>query len=145
MEITLYSGIGDIPLFNPDLESALPAAVNHFRTAIAQSQALIIASPEYAHGITGSMKNALDWLVSFEGFVDKPVALVNTSPRARHAYEATVETLTTMSARVLVGPAFTIPLLANCTTEEAMLASPEASLQIRQMMASLVDLLGVCN
>jgi NAD(P)H-dependent FMN reductase len=91
------------------------------------------------------MKNALDWLVSFEGFVGLPVALVNTSPRARHAYEATVETLTTMSARVLVGPAFTIPLLANCTTEEAMLASPDVSRQILQMMASLVSSLDVCN
>jgi chromate reductase len=145
LEITVYSGIGNLPLFSPDLETSLPAAVNHFRAAVAQAQALIIASPEYAHGISGPMKNTLDWLVSFEGFIGKPVALVNTSPRARHAYEATVETLKTMSARVLDGPAFTIPLLANCTTEEAMLASPEVSHQICQMLASLVSSFDVCS
>lgn len=47
-----------------------------------------IASPEYAHGIAGAMKNALDWLVSYEGFVGKPIASINTSPRALQALHA---------------------------------------------------------
>ena len=46
-----------------------------------EADALLIASPEYAHGVSGVMKNALDWLVGDEAFVGKPVALVNTSPR----------------------------------------------------------------
>jgi NAD(P)H-dependent FMN reductase len=49
------------------------------------------------------MKNALDWLVSDETFVGKSVALVNTSPRARHAYDTLFETLRTMSATIVDG------------------------------------------
>ena len=57
------------------------------------SDALVIASPEYAHGVSGVIKNALDWMVGNESFVNKPVALFNTSPRAKHAQAALRETL----------------------------------------------------
>ena len=88
IKVTFFSGLAALPLFNPDLEAAPPPAVQSLRAAISENGALLIASPEYAHGISGPMKNALDWLVSFEGTVGKPIALVNTSPRARHAYES---------------------------------------------------------
>ena len=58
LEISLFTGIGDLPLFNPDLELNPPSPVRKFRAAVDDSSALIIASPEYAHGISGPMKNA---------------------------------------------------------------------------------------
>ncbi len=66
--IDLYSGLGDLPLPNPDFESAIPVTVNSFRHQVSEADALLIASPEYAHGVTGAIKNALDWLVSHEAF-----------------------------------------------------------------------------
>ncbi|MGH8137417.1 MAG: NADPH-dependent FMN reductase [Steroidobacteraceae bacterium] len=62
---------------------------------------LLIASPEYAHGVPGVLKNALDWLVAGEEFVGKPVALFNASPRASHAQASLTETITTMSGRII--------------------------------------------
>ena len=50
--------------------------------------------------MTGTMKNALDWMVGNDSFVDKPVVLWNASPRAHHAYDALLETVRTMSAYV---------------------------------------------
>jgi NAD(P)H-dependent FMN reductase len=58
----VYGDLGSLPLFNPDLECAPHPAVAQFRSATAD--ALLMASPEYAHGISGVMKDALDWLVS---------------------------------------------------------------------------------
>jgi NAD(P)H-dependent FMN reductase len=84
------------------------------------------------------MKNALDWLVSFEGFVAKPVAIVNTSPRARHAYESLQEVLKTMSATLLPEPSVSLPLLGHCTSEEEMLKSPAVSSQIEYALDALV-------
>src|SRR5690349_13087893 len=81
-EIILFDGLRVLPLFNPDLEPVEPAAVTELRAQVRASDGLLIASPEYAHGVTGTMKNALDWLVSGEEFVDKPVALLNASQRA---------------------------------------------------------------
>jgi NAD(P)H-dependent FMN reductase len=137
LRISVYPGLGELPLFNPDLEADPPRAVREFRDAVGGADALIIASPEYAHGVSGVLKNSLDWLVSFEGFIGKPVALVNTSPRARHAHDALRETLQTMSAHILPEASITLPLLGACITEDAMLASPEVAQKIRRALESL--------
>ena len=101
VSVVLCKGLGEIPLFNPDIEATNPPAVASLRAQIVAADALIIASPEYAHGITGVMKNALDWMVGCEAFVHKPVALLNASPRAVHAQASLKEIVTMMSARLV--------------------------------------------
>jgi chromate reductase len=82
VDIEIFDGIGDLPFFNSDLEGGeLPEQVARFRHVIANADG-VISSPEYARGISGVMKNALDWLVGSEEFPGKPVPLINTSPRA---------------------------------------------------------------
>jgi chromate reductase, NAD(P)H dehydrogenase (quinone) len=137
LQVSLFDGLRGLPLFDPDLEADPPGPVREFRAAVAEARALIIASPEYAHGVSGVMKNALDWLVSFEGFIDKPVAVVNTSARAKHADDALREVLRTMSARILPEASVTLPLLGSCTTDEAMVSSTEIAQQIRGALAAL--------
>jgi NAD(P)H-dependent FMN reductase len=102
--------VGALPLFNPDLEADLPAAVRTLHAQIERADALLIASPEYAHGVTGVLKNSLDWLVSFPPFVEKPVAIFNASPRSVHADAALREILTTMSANLVTGACLALPL-----------------------------------
>lgn len=89
-----------LPLFNPDLEIDLPDVVAAFRAQVMAADAAVIASPEYAHGISGVLKNALDWLVGDTGFLNKPVLVLNAAPRAHHADDALKEILATMSARL---------------------------------------------
>ncbi len=137
LHVSVFSDLGDLPLFNADLEDLPPRAVQTFRAAVGHANALLIASPEYAHGISGPMKNALDWLVSFEGTIGKPIALVNASPRAHHAYEALREVLQTMSTHIVPEASPTISLLGACTTEEAMISSPEVSRAIRTALQAL--------
>lgn len=93
--------LSELPLFNPDLEAELPEAAARFRAAVIASDGLIVASPEYAHGVSGVLKNALDWLVGCEGFAGKPVLVLNAAPRAHHAIAALRETLSTMAARLV--------------------------------------------
>jgi NAD(P)H-dependent FMN reductase len=105
MEVCPWRGLDTLPHFNPDLdtESApeTPPAVAALRRAVGECQALVISSPEYAHGVPGALKNALDWLVSCAEFPGKPVLLINTSPRSVHAQASLAETLRTMSARLV--------------------------------------------
>ncbi|WP_243368954.1 NADPH-dependent FMN reductase [Microvirga solisilvae] len=109
--VELYEGVGALPHFNPDVEmSALPDSVADLRRQVAAADGLVIACPEYAHGIPGSFKNALDWLVGCESFPGKPVMLVNTAPRASHAQAQLVEVLTTMSARIVHEAGLTVDL-----------------------------------
>lgn len=139
MHIELYAGMVNLPLFNPDLEPCPPAQVVELRELVAASDALLIASPEYAHGVSGAIKNALDWLVSFEPFVHKPVAIFNASPRAHHADESLREILQTMSARLCKSASIAIPLLGAGLSAESIVDHPDLSATIS---ASLVQLMG---
>jgi len=111
--------IGDIsalPLFNPDRENETLPPLAILKKTLHSSRGLIIASPEYAHGISGPLKNALDWLVSGAEFPDKPIMLINTSPRAHHAQDALKEVLTTMSGNLIAPAHIEIPLLGSNLT-----------------------------
>jgi len=99
--IDIYPSLGNLPLFNPDIEHTDPGSVIALRDSIIGADGLIIASPEYARGVSGVMKNALDWMVGNESFVNKPVMLLNASPRAHHALDSLRLTLQTMSAVVV--------------------------------------------
>jgi NAD(P)H-dependent FMN reductase len=137
MEIVMSPDIGILPLYNPDLERCVPVQVKRFRTQVAVSQALLIASPEYAHGVTGTLKNALDWLVSFEPFANKPVALLNASPRAHHADAALREILKTMSAELVEAASITVPLLGAELTEDEIASHPVISIAIVSALLEL--------
>ncbi|MCG7394276.1 NAD(P)H-dependent oxidoreductase [Microvirga sp. ACRRW] len=109
--VEFYEGIGALPHFNPDVEmSALPESVADLRWQVAAADGVVIACPEYAHGIPGAFKNALDWLVGCENFPGKPVMLINTAPRASHAQAQLAEILKTMSARMVPEAGVTVDL-----------------------------------
>lgn len=137
------NSLGDLPLFNPDIEDTDPAPVRDLRTRIIAADVLLIASPEYAHGVTGVLKNALDWMVGNESFVDKPIALINTSPRATHAQAALREILTTMSARVIDKACLTVPVLGSGLSASQIMQRTEtqrAVLDIFEVLTAAVRL-----
>lgn len=118
--LEIFPDMGALPLFNPDLEASMPPHVRALHAELERADAVLIASPEYAHGVTAVLKNALDWLVSFPPFVDKPVAIFNASPRSVHADAALREILTTMSARLVEPACLSLPLRATGVTTEAI-------------------------
>jgi NAD(P)H-dependent FMN reductase len=111
VHVSVFAGLGRIPPFNPDLDTDdPPAAVLELRAALYAADAILISSPEYAHGVSGVLKNALDWLVGSGELIGKPIAVINTSSRATHAHAPLLETLTTMSGRVIADASITIAL-----------------------------------
>ena len=138
LEIVIYTGLGDLPHFNPDLDTdEPPAIVKALRLEVGRSDGLLIASPEYAHGVSGAFKNALDWLVSCVEFPNKPVALINTSQRAIHAQAYLREILTTMSARLIGRASVTLPLMGRTLDAAGIVADPDLSDQLREALACL--------
>ena len=115
----------------------VPRTMLALRLAVDAADAILIASPEYAHGISGTLKNALDWLVSFEPFIHKPVAVLNASPRAHHADDALRETLRTMNASLVGERSFELPLLGAHLDEAGMAASPEVAAVVTDAIAAL--------
>jgi NAD(P)H-dependent FMN reductase len=137
VKINVYSGLGDLPLFNPDIEASDPEIVADLRMQIINADAVIIASPEYAHGVTGAMKNALDWMVGCEAFLNKPVALLNASPRAIHAHASLSETLTVMSSRLVEDACLTLPIVGYKLNEDEVVTHLEISQIIHSVIKAL--------
>lgn len=99
--LEMYDGVGQLPHFSPDADQDPPASVQALRARIEAADALIVSSPEYAHGIPGSLKNALDWLVSSPVMIDKPTAVWTAGPgESEFAHPQLLEVLRTMSARI---------------------------------------------
>jgi chromate reductase len=138
--IELFDGLGALPHFNPDLDSEpLPEAVARFRASIGASHGLLISSPEYTRGAPGTLKNALDWLVASFEFPNKPVALINTSPRAIHALASLTTTLETMSARVVSDASVTLPLLGTTLDADNIVATPAIAQPLHDAIAAFVS------
>ncbi len=131
VEMNLYHGLGDLPHFNPDLERTIPPTVTDLQKQIAWCDGLLISSPEYAHGVPGVLKNALDWLVSGVDFVGKPIALFNASPQSTHAQAALTEIVTVMSGRLVPEASIAVPLPGRKFDVAGIVSDPEISNQIK--------------
>jgi chromate reductase, NAD(P)H dehydrogenase (quinone) len=128
VSVEIYSGLADLPHFNPDLDTEMPPpAVRDFRVRLQASDGVLISSPEYAHGVPGSLKNALDWLVRSGELYEKSVALVNLSPRSTYAQASLMETLTTMTVKIIAQACVTLALPSRDMSPAAMCADPEIS------------------
>lgn len=142
MQVRLFTELGQIPLFNPDLDPCAQPVVERLRQQLGAADLLLIASPEYAHGVTGVLKNALDWMVGNDALVHKPVVLLNASPRAIHAPAALREILQVMSAVIVEEASLCVPLLGTQWTEEAMVQQPEIAEPLRSALDRLREWMG---
>jgi chromate reductase, NAD(P)H dehydrogenase (quinone) len=139
VEIKLYQCLNDLPHFNPDLEEAKLPSVIDFCAQLQGADAILICSPEYAHGVPGVLKNALDWVVGSGEFMNKPVALLNASPRATHAHASLIEILTTMDARVVTEACIALPLLGRGLKASGIAADPNIALALQTAIAILAS------
>lgn len=135
--ISVFAEIADLPHFNPDQEHPPPAAVARWQALLHQSDAILVACPEYAHGVPGSFKNALDWVVGTAGLDGRPVALVNTSPRAAHAAAALAQIVTTMGWCVVEAASVRIPCARKDIDPQALATMPEFAEPLRAALLVL--------
>jgi len=115
ISFSIYEGLDQLPYFSPELdyEGATPSAtVADLRMQLKAADAVIVCTPEYAFGIPGVLKNALDWIVSSGEFVEKPTAVISASPMATggdRANASLVQTLKVMTATITDDRILTIP------------------------------------
>jgi NAD(P)H-dependent FMN reductase len=138
MVIALDDSIGALPHFNPDLDRmdgmGMPVAAARWRERIAAADGVLISSPEYAHGVPGVLKNALDWLVSSTHVPGKPFALLTASPMSVHAPALLRETLTTMNTAFVEDASVTIPVPGTALDAGAIVGDPVLSAMLRRAL-----------
>ncbi len=87
-----------LPPFSPDAADDAPEAVRAFRASLNAADAILIATPEYAMGIPGVLKNAIDWTVGSCEFAHKPTALITCTASGEIAHPAMIEVLRVLEA-----------------------------------------------
>ena len=147
--IKLYPSIADLPYFTPELNTENPPkSVIDFRANLASAHAIIICTPEYAYGMPGALKNALDWTVSSGEFVNKPVMALSGSPSAQggeKAHTSVLLTLEALSAVIVKGASFTIPYILKKINEKGELSDDETKLQLEKSLVKLITEVRMSN
>jgi chromate reductase len=112
VRVIVQEDLGRLPHFNPDLDAegaVAPAPVAAFRALLASADAVLICTPEYAHGVPGALKDALDWVVSSGELRGKPVGLIVASPSGGlWARASLTRTLQVMEARIVPDASLTM-------------------------------------
>lgn len=100
LDITIFDGIANLPQFNPDNDGEYVAnEVADFRQQVNNAEGIIICTPEYAHGVPGTLKNAIDWTISSSQFPHKPTMLITASTVGSFGHKALLETLKAIEAK----------------------------------------------
>jgi NAD(P)H-dependent FMN reductase len=143
--LTIYEGLGRLPIFNPDHEGErTPLEARRLIEAVSEADGVIVSSPEYAHGVPGGLKNALDWLVSRDAAVGKPAMLIHASRRSLFARAALAEIMRTMSFDLYAGAELEIALLGKKADEfGAELRLPENVALMRDALSAFVAFVNV--
>jgi chromate reductase, NAD(P)H dehydrogenase (quinone) len=135
--ISMFEDHKTWPLFNPDLDGNPPDSVLHLRGMLDEADALLIASPEYAQGVSGTIKNTLDWLVSHPGMVGKPVAVLNPSLQSHHADEALKHSLRAMSTVLVTDACVRIPVCGSHVNPAHIANEPRFSAPLTEALLAL--------
>ncbi len=127
-----------LPFFNPDVEArALQDSARAWRASIAACDALVISTPEYAHGLPGALKNALDWLVGGIEIIRKPIALVNATPPADYAQAQLRETLRVMGGDVIDEACIELPMRGTPMSAEDVARDAAMAEAIQRMVDAI--------
>jgi chromate reductase len=143
MEIALYEGLADLPHFSPDLDSdEPPVAVLTLRKSLQEADGVLICTPEYAFGVPGVLKNALDWTVSSGDFWGKPVVAISASPSwggGDKAHASLLLTLTALGANVPETGKLTIPTVNKKLNANGDIVDSETTQALKIVLDALVQ------
>lgn len=134
-DIMIYERLGKLPHFD-DVEYDI---VEEWRKLLRKADAVLICTPEYAFGVPGSLKNALDWTVSSGEFYEKPVALITASSVGDKAHAALQQILTALTAKVNKETKLLIPFIRSKFDEEGKL-DEETWQSIQNVVTALISI-----
>jgi chromate reductase len=126
-----------LPPFTPDEADTALAEVMAFRAALQAADAILIATPEYAMGIPGVLKNAIDWTVGSCEFAHKPTALITCTASGEIAHPAMIEVLRVLEAGITDATTLLMPHNRAKLRADGAFIDAEAERQVRAVIETL--------
>jgi NAD(P)H-dependent FMN reductase len=140
-DVALFEDLGSLPAFNPDDDlDAPPRVVAALRVAIAQADAVIFCTPEYAGTLPGSFKNLLDWTVGGGELYGKPAAWINVAGAGRGTgADATLATvLGYVGAALLPSSGVRVPVARDALGAHGEIEEPATVTALAGALATIV-------
>lgn len=142
----LYEGLADLPHFNPELDDDSSAPVNNLRTLLQEADGVLICTPEYAYGMPGVLKNALDWTVSTGEFAGKPVVAMSASPNSTggaQAHASLVLTLSALAAKIVEPESLIVPFVHTKLDARGNISDPATAQALSRVIDALVQVVRI--
>jgi chromate reductase, NAD(P)H dehydrogenase (quinone) len=137
---SIYNGLSEIPAFDPGLDNDTPpASVAALRKLLADADGIVICTPEYAYGVPGTLKNALDWTVSSGSFSGKPTALITASTGGETAHEAMIKILGAIDADLIEGATLLISFVRSKMDSDRNITDSETAEKLREVFNALIN------
>jgi chromate reductase len=139
---TIYDGLTRLPHFDPGLDNDNPpATVTAFRKLIAEADGVVICTPEYAFGVPGTLKNALDWTVSSGSLSEKPLVSITASTSGENAHAALLLILRALNAKVTKETTLLISFIRSKMDGDGNIADDATVERLTQMFDTFIALL----
>ncbi len=136
---TVYNQLEQIPAFSPSIDTEnQPVAVVELRKQLAIADAIIICTPEYAFGVPGALKNAIDWMVSSASFTGKPTALITASTSGQYAHESLVRILGAVDAHLLPEATLLLPYIRTRINNEGKIIDTDTINNLSTVAQALI-------
>lgn len=143
LDMDIFTGLVNIPQFNPDLDGLeVPGEVQNFRNKLRSADGILICTPEYAMGVPGSLKNALDWTVSSMEFSHKPVALITASSQGEKGHASLLETLKVIESEIPETSQLLISYIKTKVKEDEIVDEETRHL-VKGVLTSFLKVMGV--
>jgi chromate reductase len=140
IEMTIYNGIGALPQFNPDHDGEHVAQeVADFRQQLDRADGILICTPEYAHGVPGALKNAIDWTISSSQFPHKPTLLITASTGGNYGHQALMETLRAIEAKNIEKLQMVVAFAKTKISIDNTITDQETLTNIKTLIADFID------
>ena len=140
-DIEVFTDLELIPHFNPDLDNEdTPSVILKFRDKLRSADAILICTPEYAIGVPGTLKNAIDWTVSSMEFSQKPVALITASTAGERAHQSLLGTLLIIESKMTVQTQFIVSGIKAKISSQNEITDPLVLKQTEVLIRALYNL-----
>ncbi len=144
LDITIYNGIGNLPQFNPDDDGdSVATEVADFRQLLGDTDGVIICTPEYAHGVPGTLKNAIDWTISSSSFPHKPTMLITASTGGHYGHKALMETLKAIEAKNIDNLQMVIPFVKTKVSMDGKITDDNTLAQVKTHIADFIETIDI--
>jgi len=137
IEFVIYQDLATLPAF--DDSEVEGEAVAQWRRQLAEADGVFLCSPEYAFGVPGALKNAIDWTVRSGELVNKPLALVTAASNGEKAHAAWLQILSALSANIPEGGALLIPFIKTRLNEKGEITDAATKAAVAAVLQALIN------